>query len=97
MTNPITQSVRDHKRRCIAAFIHENTKAGKRTNAHDVARAYGWDRTEVHTLIKNMLEIRQPTAYGVVKVIETGKHVSDTGWQAMTYAAILSHEKTTNQ
>jgi len=90
--NPIRKSVREHKRRCIAAFIHERTKQGIRTNTEDVAAAYGWHRSECHMLIKNMLEIQQVTTYGIVRVVESGKHVSKSGWQSMTYAAILQHE-----
>jgi len=95
---PYTRAkTREHKRRCIASFIHENTRAGRRTNAADIAAAYGWHRTECHSLIKGMLEIQQPTTFGIVRVVEAGKHVSASGWHAMTYGAILQPLKTANQ
>ena len=86
-----------HRRRCIAAYIHERTKSGKPTTCRQVADAHDLDVNTTNSLLRLCMTDPTQTTYGAVIVVPVGKGTDPNGVTAMRYAAILHHEKTTNQ
>lgn len=91
--NPAQQSVRNHKRRCIAAYLHERTKQGKPTTIREAAAAYGWNPKHINSIVWGMIGDVIETTYGPVTVQHVGKRTSTGGVTANIYAAILHYEK----
>jgi hypothetical protein len=92
----ITQRIQtvntSHKRRCIAAMLHERTRAGKPTTIREIATAYNWDANQVTTTVRLMVGEIVETAFGPVIVQHVGQRTSFAGVTANIYAAILHHE-----
>ena len=95
---PITDRIQTanaaHKRRCIAAMLHERTRAGKPTTIREIAAAYNWDANQVTTTVRLMVGEVIETTFGPVIVQHVGQRTSTAGVTANIYAAILHHEKT---
>jgi len=82
-----------HRKRCIAAFIHERTKAGKPTTCRQICAAYKWHPGPVNSLL-HLLQIEPTqTTHGPVIVVPTGPQTDSAGVTCRTYAAILHHLK----
>ena len=100
MNTEITDRIRSanilHKRRCIAAFLHERTKQGKPTTIREIAAAYGWDPRHINSVVRSMVGEVIETTFGPVIVQHTGQRTSTGGVTANVYAAIL-HHKNQNQ
>ena len=86
-----------HRRRCIAAYIHERTKSGKPTTCRQVADAHGLNVNTTNSLLHLCMTEPTQTTYGAVIVVPVGKGTDPNGVTAMRYAAILHHEKSANQ
>ena len=93
----IQSQLTEHRKRCIAAFIHERTKAGKPTTCRQICAAHGWHHGTVNSLLHLLQVEPTQTTYGAVIVVPVGKGTDPNGVTAMRYAAILRHEKSANQ
>lgn len=84
----------EHKRRIIAAFVHERTKQGKPTTAREVATATGYPASAVNSSLRLMMHEPTPTTYGALIIQQTGQRTSPGGVTAMTWAAVLNNQNT---
>jgi len=85
-----------HRRRIIAAYLHERTKQGKPTTVREIEAATGYPASGVCSSLRLMMQEPTHTLYGDLIVKQTGQRTSSAGVTAMTWAAIL-HNQNQNQ
>ena len=82
-----------HRRRCIAAFIYERTRHGKRTTCREVAAFLKVNPNTINSIIRRAQVEPTQISQGVVILVAMGKRTDTGGVKAETYAAIFHNQK----